>query len=438
MRCGLGEGYREKLMKSIINKPEGIRWVTMVFGVLLFSNCAEPIVEEEVVKPVKILVLSGTAEGGRRVFPGIVQASQRARLSFRVSGPLVQLPITQGREVGTGQLLAQIDPRDFQTAVANLEARLANLQAQYRALQVARPEDIRSAEANLAATRARLLEANATLRRYERLYENDNVSKAEYDQRLAAREVAEAEVRRAEEGLNIAQTGARAEDIQAMEAQIRAMQAQLDQAGDQLKDTSLQAPYDGIVAERYVENFEYVQAQQSILSLQDISIVEVVAQIPEGLVARAKQEVLPEFTVHFESLPGQEFDAEPTEVAAEADPVTRTYAVTFQTPQPEAGMILAGMTAEVLLKGRSEGKSVFNVPVSAVFTDEMGQQSVWIVEEQSMTVGKAQVEVGALVGESVALLSGVSPGQSIVTAGASFLAEGQKVREITDELRERR
>jgi multidrug efflux pump subunit AcrA (membrane-fusion protein) len=373
----------EKLMKSIINKPQVIRWSTVVLGVLLFSNCAEPIVEEEVVKPVKILVLSGTAEGGRRVFPGIVQAAQRARLSFRVSGPLVRLPITQGQEVRRGQLLAQIDPRDFQTAVANLEARVANLQAQHRALQVARPEDIRSAEANLAASRARLLEAN--------------------DQRLAAREVAEAEVRRAEEGLNIAQTGARAEDIQAMEAQIRAMQAELDQASDQLKDTSLQAPYEGIVAERYAENFEFVQAQQSILSLQDLSIVEVVAQIPEGLLARAQQEVLPEFAVHFEALPGQEFDAEPTEVAAEADPVTRTYSVTFQTPQPESGRILAGMTAEVLLKGRSEGESVFNVPVSAVFTDEMGQQSVWILEEQSMTVGKAQV-----------------------------------VREITDELRERR
>ncbi len=223
-----------------------------------------------------------------------------------------------------------------------------------------------------------------------------------------------------------------------MEAQIRAMQAQLNQAGDQLQDTSLQAPYAGILAERYVENFEYVQAQQAILSLQDISIVEVVAQIPEGLVARAQQEVVPEFAVHFESLPGQEFDAKATEVAAEADPVTRTYSVTFQTPQPETGRILAGMTAEVVVKERSDDEFVFNVPVSAVFTDEDGQQSVWILEEQSMTVGKARVEVGALVGESVALLSGVSPGQTIVTAGASFLAEGQKVREITDELRERR
>ncbi|MCZ6750232.1 MAG: efflux RND transporter periplasmic adaptor subunit [Acidobacteria bacterium] len=425
-------------MKSIINKPQVVRWVTVVFGLLLLGGCAVPIQEEAVVRPVKVLVLSGSSEGGSRVFPGIVQAAQRARLSFRVSGPLVQVPVFRGEQVRQGQLLAQIDPRDFQTAVENLEARVANLQAQYSALQVARPEDIRSAEANLAATRARLLEANATLRRYQRLYENDNVSKAEYDQRLAARQVAEAEVRRAEEGLTIARTGARAEDIQAMEAQIRAMKAQLKQAGDQLKDTSLQAPYAGIVAEIYVENFEFVQAQQSTLSLQDVSTVEVVAQIPEAIVARGRRDLMPEFAVRFESLPGQEFEAEATEVAAEADPVTRTYAVTFQTPQPETGTILAGMTAEVLLKERSNDEFVFNVPVSAVFTDEMGQQSVWILDEQSMTVGKAQVEVGALAGGSVTLLSGVSPGQTIVTAGASFLAEGQKVREITDELRERR
>ena len=182
----------------------------MVLGLFLLSGCAELPPETEVVKPVKTLVLGGKAEGGARVFPGIVQAAQRARLSFRVSGPLTRFPVTQGQRVSRGALLAQIDPRDYETAVRNLEARLANLKAQLRAMQAARPEDIRSAEANLAAARARLLEADATLRRYERLYESDNVSKAEYDQRRAARDVTEAEVSRADEGLTIARSGARA------------------------------------------------------------------------------------------------------------------------------------------------------------------------------------------------------------------------------------
>ena len=410
----------------------------MVLGLFLLSGCAELPPETEVVKPVKTLVLGGKAEGGARVFPGIVQAAQRARLSFRVSGPLTRFPVTQGQRVSRGALLAQIDPRDYETAVRNLEARLANLKAQLRAMQAARPEDIRSAEANLAAARARLLEADATLRRYERLYESDNVSKAEYDQRRAARDVTEAEVSRVDEGLTIARSGARAEDIDAMNAQIRSMEAQLAQAQDQLTDTNLRASYDGIVAETYVENFEFVQAQQQILSLQDVSVVEIVAQIPENVVARGRRDRFPEFLARFESLPGREFGAQVTEIATEADPVTRTYAVTFQTPQPAEGNIFGGMTAEVLLRQAAGGDLVFNVPVSAVFTDENGDQCLWTLDEQFMTVRKAAVQVGQLVGESATILGGVGGGQKIVTAGASYLSEGQKVREITDELRERR
>ena len=389
-------------------------------------------------KPVKLMVLGGSAEGGTRVFPGIVQAAQRARLSFRVSGPLIRFPVRQGQRVSRGTLLAQIDPRDFETAVKNLEARLANLRAQLKAMQVARPEDIRSAEANLAAARARLLEAGATLRRYERLYENDNVSKAEYDQRRAARDVTEAEVRRAEESLTIARTGARSEDIEAMNAQIRAMEAQVLRARDQLEDTSLRASYDGIVAETYLENFEYVQARQQILSLQDVSLVEIVAQIAENIVAQGRRSQFPEFVARFESLPGREFEAQVTEIATEADPVTRTYAVTFQTRQPEEGNIFGGMTAEVLVQKSVGAESIFNVPVSAVFTDGNGDQCVWILNEQSMTVRKTPVRVGQLVGEAATILGGVDGGSKIVTAGASYLAEGQTVREITDELRERR
>ena len=405
---------------------------------LFWAGCAEPVPEKTFVKPVKAVVLGRSEEGGGRLFPGTVQAAQRARLSFRVSGPLVQLPIFEGKEVRRGELLAQVDPRDYETAVRNLEARLADLRAQLRAMEVARPEDIRSLEANLAAARSRLLEAGATFRRYQRLYENDNVSKAEYDQRRAARDVAEAEVRTAEESLNIARAGARAEDIEAMKARIRAMEAELARARDQLNDTSLRAPYDGRVAERYVENFEYVRAQEEILSLQDTSTVEIVAQIPESIVARGRREQIPEFLVRFESLPGQQFPAEATEIATEADPVTRTYAVTFQTPQPPEGRVFSGMTAEVLLRQRIEAESVFTVPVSSIFADEQGAQYVWVLDQQSMTPEKARVRVGDLIGDSAMVLEGLEAGDTVITAGTHAIIEGQQVRLITDELRERR
>ncbi len=409
-----------------------------ISGLLILLGCEAAVEQEPVVKPVKTMVLGQSAGSGQRVFPGTVQAAQRARLSFRVSGPLTSRPVKQGQKIRKGALLAQIDPRDFETRIKNLEAQLANLQARRKAMEAARPEDIRRLEANLAVAQARLLEADATFRRYQRLYENDNVSKAEFDQRRAARDVAQANVRSAEEALGIGRIGARDEDIQAMDAQIRALQAQIEQAQDNLRDTALRAPYDGSVAETYVENFEYVRAQQEILSLQDVSVVEIVAQIPENVVALARKDASPDFRVRFESLPDQEFAAKLTEIATQADPVTRTYAVAFQTPQPEQANIFAGMTAEVVLEAGTQAEDVFNVPVAAVFTDENGKQCLWILEEQSMTTRKAEVKVGDLMGSSARILAGVAAGDTVVTAGANYLTEGQKVRQITDELRDRR
>jgi RND family efflux transporter MFP subunit len=433
-----------------LGKPmKNIRYIlpglTLAAISILSTGCGEVPAKVEVERPVKTLVLGDTAVGASRAFPGTTRAADRAELSFRVSGPLVELPIYESKEVRKGEVLAQIDPRDFRTSVENLEASLASLQAERRGMNQARPEDIRRLEANLGAAKARLLEAEASFRRYQRLYENDNISKAEYDERRAARDVAVADVSRAEEELSIGQQGARVEDIEAMDARIRGVEASLRQAKDDLADSSLRAPYDGVVAQRFVDNFEFVQAQESILSLQNISVMELVAQVPETIIARARrddglasQADSPEFYALFPSLPGQRITANVTEVAAQADPVTRTYAVTFQLPQPEEGTILAGMTGEVYAQAR-EGSAVgFSVPVSSVFTDENGATCVWLLNEQTMTPDKAVVELGDLIGGSAMLLAGVSEGDTVITAGASYLHEEQRVRIITDELRERR
>lgn len=411
--------------------------LTLSFSVLVPSSCRTEEEIDEVVRPVKTIVLEDSGRVRVRSFPGVVQAAQRAKLSFRVSGPLVQLPIYEGQQVSAGQLLAQIDPRDYQTAERNMEARLADLNAQYKAMQSARPEDIRRLQAALAASQSKLLEATASFRRYQRLYENNNISKAEYDQARAARDVAEAEVNSAEESLQIARSGARPEDMEAMEARIRALESDLQNAKDRLEDTSLRAPYDGIVAERYVENYEFVSAFNNILSLQDISSIEIVAQLPESILAHAKEGSRATFRASFPSIAGLELDAVPTEYAAEADPVTRTYDVTFRCPQPESANVFAGMTAEIQITGTGIEVPGWIIPVSAIFGDSTGS-NVWVLDEGAKTARKVPVELGEPSGDGIWVVSGLAPGMRVVTAGAQFLSEDQLVRVITDELRDRR
>ena len=415
-------------------------WITLLALLVVSPSCAEELTQANYVKPVKTAVFGGSGVSTTRSFPGTAQAAQQARLSFRVSGPLIELPIFEGQEVRRGSVLARIDPRDYQTAVRNLEARVADLKAQYQAMQSARPEDIRALEAGLTGAPARLLEAAATLRRYRHLYENDNVAKAEYDQRRAARDVAEADVRAAEETLAVAREGARPEDLQAMEARIRALEAELRRAQDQLEDTTLRAPYDGLVAEVFADNFEFIPAQQQVLSLQDISVIEVVAQIPEALVARAKRTgaAEPDLIAHFEGLPGQEFPARLTEVAGQADPVTRTFAVTLQVRQPEEGTILAGMTAEISSRMPLQEQTASTLPVSAVVPGNQGDYYVWVVDEDSMETRRVSVEVGDLTRDRAIVLAGLEVGDRVITAGASTISAGQQVRLITGELRNRR
>ncbi len=413
--------------------------ISLLVLLVLSPSCAEELTQASYVKPVKTAVFGGSGVSETRSFPGTVQAAQQARLSFRVAGPLIELPLFEGQEVKRGSVLARIDPRDFQTTLRNLEARVADLKAQYEAMQSARPEDIRAVEASLTGAQARLLEAEATLRRYRRLYENDNVAKAEYDQRRASRDVAKADVRTAEETLNVAREGARPEDLQAMEARIRAMEADQARARDQLEDTTLRAPYDGIVAEVYTENFEFIRAQQQVLSLQDITVIEVVTQIPEVLVAQSRQEgVEPDLIARFEGLPGKELPARLTEIAGQADPVTRTYAVTLQVAQPEEGNILAGMTAEISSRKPMQEQTASTLPVSAVVPGTQGDYYVWVVDEDSMETRQVTVEVGDLTRDRAIVLGGLEVGARVITAGSSAISAGQQVRLITDELRERR
>ena len=154
-------------------------WACMVaLGLAIANGCSQPPVPPKAVRPVKSMVLDSAASAVRRNYPGSVQASQRAELAFKVSGPLVELPVQEGQEVEEGGLLAKIDPRDFNTRLADATSALSQAQANLRSMQQARPEDIRRLEASLAADTARLTEAAANLERNQKLFEDRIIPRA--------------------------------------------------------------------------------------------------------------------------------------------------------------------------------------------------------------------------------------------------------------------
>ncbi len=138
--------------------------------------------------------------------------------------------------------------------------------------------------------------------------------------------------------------------------------------------------------------------------------------------------------VILESAPDTRIPATFKEADLLADTVSQTYGVTFTFEPPENIVILPGMSATVELSRARVGQAStrrISVPLSAVSSD--GESTfVWAVDQDTMTVSQREVTVVDGVGEFVVVTEGLEPGESIATAGASFLADGMQVRPWTE------
>jgi len=385
-------------------------------------------------RPVKTMVAAAAGGGGERVFPGRILASQKVNLSFRVSGQVVELPVVMGESVGAGSMLARLDPRDFEVQLANARSELGNAKARLDAMRAgARKEEIAMITAKVNSARAQMNDAMTTLERVEKLYKAGGFSKSELDRTRTSYEVARSAYQSASQELAAARTGARPEDIAAMEFTIQGIEGKVRAAQNALADTRLLAPFGGVIIDRYVDNNQSVQRDQAIVSLQDLGMLEVSISVPETLILHTRKESIEGIEARFSSLPGRRFPLVYKEVSAQADPQTQTYPVTFSLAKPDELTVLPGMTVDVLIPrlAGEEGATV-ELPASAILAGEGTEHFVWRVEgTDELRVRKVPLEIAGYRGDTALVKGGVAPGDRIVTAGVSFLLDGDPVTLFT-------
>jgi RND family efflux transporter MFP subunit len=228
----------------------------------------------------------------------------------------------------------------------------------------------------------------------------------------------------------------REEDIFAQQGEVRGLEGRVVEANLQLQDTTLRAPYDGVIAERFVEQNQNVTAKQPIVRFQDVDEIEIVMDVPEAVMAAdlLRAEVL-ELLAEVSGAPGLKFPARIGEVAQVADPVTRTFKVRAAAKAPDGVRALPGMTASVTMSYRRANVlgTRMLVPVAAVAKREVGGQVVWIIGADGAVTSR-EVIVGAVEGGEIEITKGLEPGDRIALAGVAFLRDGMKVRDLGDAL----
>lgn len=407
-----------------------------LIAVTILTGCQNPPPEPETrPRPVKFFEVGTSDATVTWEFFGAAKASSNAQLSFRFGGRLVEFPVEQGQRVAEGDLIARLDPREWQTRVAQIESELDAQRSVLEQMRAgAREEDVRRLESVLAARQSELEDAKSRLERMRSLYEEEVISQDEFDRIRVQANAAQANFDSAQQELEVARTGARPEEIAAQEAAIRGLEARLAQARDDLEDTVIRAPFAGTIARTDASNFEDVQANQPIAVLQDLTRMDVVINIPErAMVAGLRRvEKEPDSALAVAVVPAvgdEEYPLRVKEFQTEANPATQTFEVVFQMEQPPGSPIRPGMNVVIRGEG-SPADSGFMVPASAIASAPDGGTSVWVVDRTTGAITRRPVTTGMIWEDSVAVLEGVASGEILAASAVHLLSEGDRVVEM--------
>ena len=352
-----------------------------VVAALALAACSKPVPAVDPIRAVKTMTVGADSAGGSAEYAGEIRARTESRLGFRVGGKIVRRSADLGDSVKRGQVLAQLDPQDLKLG-----------------------QD--AARAAMSAAQANVDQSAADFTRFKELRDQGFISSA---------------------------------DLERRDTTLKAARAQLDQAKAQTSVQSNQAAYAALVADASgvitsvdADAGTVVAAGTPVLRLAHDGPRDVVFSVPEDKVNFIKSlGAQPgSFKVRLWGAAGEPINASLREIAAAADPVTRTFLVKIDIGGAPSANVRLGQTASVTVElPKTDG--IVKLPLSAL-KEEQGRSVVWLLDKASMTVKTQTVQVAGADGNEAVIAGGLSVGQTVVTAGVHVLSPGQKVKLYVD------
>ena len=366
---------------------------TMLLALLCVAGAVGCRHEPEIKKtptPVRTAEVQSIAAGKTNTYSANIQPYQQVDLSFKSNGYLASIRqvrdadghirnVDQGDYVAKGTLLATVQEDDYKEKLAQAKASLAKSQADYE-------------------------RAELSFGRVSKLFAAGAATKPDYDDSNA--------------------------QVQSTAAAVANAKAQIAEAQIALAYCELRAPFDSWVLKRNVDVGTLVGPATNGFTLADTRTVKAVFGVPdtamEHVTLGSRQ------SVTTEALPGS-FTGHITSISAAADPKSRVYSVEVRIDNP-GNRLKAGMIASITIGGERPNERVLVVPLTAVVRspDNPNGFAVYLTEDASETpkIRTQDVTLGDTYGNDIAVLSGLTENQRVVTSGTNMIRAGEQVRVI--------
>ncbi|MFH0261629.1 efflux RND transporter periplasmic adaptor subunit [Vibrio barjaei] len=353
------------------------RLVSILVLAAIISGCSKPEVgtREEVPK-VRVTEIGKTELKNSLYFPALAMAADRSHLSFRVSGEISSIDLKEGDFVKKGDVLAALEPTDYQLAVDNAQARFGVIDSQFR--------------------------------RSSPLVKKGLLAQSQFDEIAAQRAYAKAELELAKLRLSFTELLA---PVDGVISRVSAEQFENVQIGQQVVNIHSVDEVEVIV--QLPDSFSLNQPTN-----RDLASIETLVRVPSG----------------------NEYTARLKEFTTEPDPSLGTFTATLVLPMPKNEYILDGMAVDVTSKAKDVGLNLtrgVSVPIEAVFNQDGdslndNEKFVWLLNEDS-TVTKQKVTTGKVSQTTIQIVDGLEQTQQIVIAGIARLRDGIKVEVLSQE-----
>lgn len=341
--------------------------------IVVLAGCkGEAKVEQEVARPVRVVIVGEAIREHSQTYSGVVKPRIESAIGFRVAGKIVERLVNVGDRVEIGQVIARLDDADLKLAAD-------------------------SAKAAVASARSRCRVASDNLERGKALLPKAIISQATYDTRR--------------------------NELDAALSALESAEAQFRQATNAVGYATLRADKAGTVTAVMGEPGQVVSAGQTVITLAHAGETEIAVAVPEQDAGHFTIGQRARITLW--AGPRVSLEGHIREIAGQADAASRTYAVRIAVSGAPQTMRL-GMTASVALRIDDEAAGVV-VPLASL-TESEESPVVFVVNPANEAVRRTPVSMGAIAEGGVRITKGLQAGDVVVTAGVQFLRDGMRVR----------